>query len=121
MLGAERLELGSSRHLAIIAHDLADDRCRFEPGQASEIDRTFGLPRPHEHAALAAAQRVDVPGTEQILRLRVLSDCDFDGLRAVARAHAGRDAETFMSVDGDGERGAKLRGVALHLRMKLET
>ena len=92
----------------------------FRPAMRARSMRAFGLSRAHEHAALAAAQRVDVPGPKQVLRLRVLGDGDFDRLGAVARAHAGRHAEPLVRIDRHRERRAHLGGVALDLRMKVE-
>ena len=73
-----------------------------------------------EDAAIAGAERVDVAGAEQVLRLGVIGDGDLDGGRLVLHADAGGDAESRVGIDGDGEGGAKLRGVALDLRVQVQ-
>ena len=54
-------QVGHARHLAVVAHDLADDAGRLAAGEARQIDRTLGVPRAHEHAAPPRAQREHVP------------------------------------------------------------
>jgi hypothetical protein len=73
-----------------------------------------------EDAAVAGAEGVDVAGAEEILRLGVVGDGDFDGFGAVAGADAGADAEAFVGVDGNGEGGAETGGVDLGLAVEAE-
>lgn len=44
-------------HAAIGVHQLAQDRCRAQAGQARQVHRTFGMPTAGQHPAIAGAQR----------------------------------------------------------------
>ena len=68
VLRADGLQLGHAGHLAVVVDDLDEDRARVQSGQPREIDRSLGLPRAHQHAAVARPQRVDVAGTNEVLR-----------------------------------------------------
>ncbi len=86
---AEHFELGPAGHLAVVAHDFADDGRRLQSREAAQIDAAFGLPRANQHAAVAGAERIDMARAKQILRLGVLGDGDLDRRRPVVGAHAG--------------------------------
>ena len=58
----ERLELGQPRHRAVVVHDLGEHAGLLEPREPGEVDRGLGVTGALEHAALAVAQREDVPG-----------------------------------------------------------
>ena len=62
VLGAEADEVVAAGHLAVVAHDLADDGRLLEAGHAGQVDAALGLPRADQDAAVAAAQRVHVAG-----------------------------------------------------------
>ena len=68
VLPRELRQLRHARHRAVLVHDFADDAGRIEAGHARQIDGGFGLPRAHEHAAVARAQREHVPGSREIGR-----------------------------------------------------
>ncbi len=69
VLGTERLEVGHAGHLAVGLDDLDDRRRRRKARELAEIDRAFGLARPHQHAAVAGAKRVDVARTHEVVGL----------------------------------------------------
>ena len=71
MLPAERDQVGDARHLAVVAHDLADDAGGIEPGEARQVDRCLRLAGAHQHPAPAGAQRKDVAGTGKVRRGRL--------------------------------------------------
>ena len=48
------LEVGHARHVAVLAHDLADDARGREAGEAREVDGALGLAGAHEDAPLRA-------------------------------------------------------------------
>src|SRR5215469_14657039 len=57
MLLAKRDQVRNARHLAVVAHDLADHACRSESCHAGQIDRSLGLAGAHKHAAAARSKR----------------------------------------------------------------
>ena len=103
MLARELDQLGHARHLAVVAHDLADDAGRLAPREARQIDRALGLTRADEHAAAPRAQREDVPGDDQIVGPRVARDRDADRLGPLARRDAG--GRPVARVDAHREGG----------------
>ena len=50
--------------------DLADHAGRIQAREPREIDGRFGVPDALEHAAVASAKRVDVPGASEVARAR---------------------------------------------------
>jgi hypothetical protein len=58
--GAERGEIGETGHFAVVAHNFDDDGGGREAGEATEIDGA------NEHAAIARAERVDVPRAHEV-------------------------------------------------------
>ena len=106
---ANCLQLRPAGHLAVFPQDLADDGGRLATGQAGQVDAALGLPGPHEHAAVAGPQRVDVPRPQQVLRLGVLGNRHLDRLGPVAGADVPVVTPNLgWGVDGDGERRAEL-------------
>ena len=106
---AELDELRHSGHGAVFAHDFADDAGGSQPGDAREIHGSFGLAGADEDAAIARAQRKNMAGTREILRLRLWIDGGKDGNGAVGSADAGGD--TDARVNCFRERGAVDGGV----------
>ena len=86
-------ELRHAGHGAVFAHDFADDAGRIESGDARKIDAGFGLPGAHQHAAIARAQRENVAGTREVLRLGLGIDGGEDGDGTVGSADTGGDAD----------------------------
>ncbi len=83
-------------HGAVFGHDLADDAGRVQPGQTREIDGCFRLPRAHQHAAVARAQRKRVSGAKQIARTsRRIEQCLNRRGAIVRRNSRGRAAARF--------------------------
>ena len=112
MAGSERLEVRKSRHRPIVAENLANDAGRHEPGEPGEVDRTLGLPRAHEDAAAAGAQREDVTRRHDVGRAGIGPDGGADRRRAIDRGDAARD--TVACIDRDGEGRAERRPVLAH-------
>ena len=79
-------------HGPVLAHDLADDAGRVEPGEPGDVDRRLGMAGADQHAAGPGDQRKDMAGRDQGLRAVGRIDRDGDGPRAVGGADAGRNA-----------------------------
>ena len=58
---------GQALHRAVVVDDLGEHARGREPGEPGEVDRGLGVAGALEHAALAVAQREDVPGPGQVL------------------------------------------------------
>ena len=99
----ESRQLGEARHRSVGVGDLADHADRPEPRHDAEVDGRLGLSRADQHAALASAEREDVPRLHEVGRPRRRVREDVNGARAIGRADAGRDA--LAGVDADRERG----------------
>ncbi len=102
---------GDAGHLAVVAHDFADDAGGIESGHAGEVDGGLGLAGADEDAALAGAQREDVAGAGEVARRGLGIDGGADGVGAVGGGDAGGDA--FACLDGLSECGAEAGGVVL--------
>src|SRR5690606_3683276 len=72
-----------------------------------EIDRALRLPRAHEDAALARAEREDVPRRHEVLGLALAARGETQGVSAIGGADAGGDA--VARLDAHRERGAEAR------------
>ena len=75
----------------------------IEPGEARDIDRRLGVAGAHQHAAVPGDQREDMAGRDDVAIVLGRIDGDGDGVGAVMRGDAGRDA--FPRLDRDGEGG----------------
>ena len=111
VLRAELEQVGNACHRSVVLHDLAHDARRDEPGETREVDCGLRLSGALEHAAGSRAQREHVTGLHEVPAVLRGIDRDLDRARAVLRGDAGRDP--FARLDGDGERGAVRRLVAL--------
>ena len=70
MLRCERLELGSARHIALVGtDDLTQHARRPDARETRQVDRRLGVAGAFENAAGTTAQREDVAGTDEVLRL----------------------------------------------------
>ena len=108
-------QIGQPRHGAVVVHDFADDAGRIESGKAREIDGSLGVAGADQHAAILGDQREDVAGRHDVAVILGRIDGDGDGVGAVMRRDAGRDA--FPRLDRDGEGGRMPRPVrARHQR-----
>jgi hypothetical protein len=105
----EALEVVHAGHLAVVAHDLADDGGGAQAGEAGQVDRALGVAGADQDAAGLGAQREDVAGADDVGGAEVLVAGDADGLGAVGRGDAGGDAAA--GLDRDGEGGAHVAGV----------
>ena len=115
---AECFQLGPARHFAVVAQDFADHRGGLEAGESAEIHASFGLSGANQHAAIAGTQRVDMPGPQQILRLRIFRNGHLHVVDRSLALDAGCHAKLGMGIDGDGERGAEMSGVGLVWRVR---
>ncbi len=93
----------AAHHRAVVGHDLADHAGRVEPGHARQVDRGFGLAGPHQHAALAGAQRKGVAGAQEVGRAGAGVDQPLDRVGPVVGRDAGR--HPAARLDRDRERG----------------
>ena len=103
-------EIIEARHRAVVLHDLADNARRIEAREARNVDRSLGVARAHEDAAIACGQRKDMAGRADRIGTVAGIDGDRNGPRAIVRANPGGDA--FLRLDGDGEGGLERRFVA---------
>jgi hypothetical protein len=87
----EPQQLGHPRHAAVLVHDLADHAGRVQARHAGQIDGGLGVTAPHQHAAVACAQRKTCPG-------RARSDGRVFGSMAARTVAARSDAETPVLV-----------------------
>ena len=73
VLLAELHQVRNPRHRAVLVHDLADHTRGLSPAMRDRSTTAFGLPRPHQHTAVARAQRKHVPGPARssALELRI--------------------------------------------------
>ena len=70
VLGRERLELRAALHRAVVVHDLGEHARRVPAGEPGEVDGRLGVAGALQHAAVAVAQREDVPGPGEVGRRR---------------------------------------------------
>lgn len=110
VLEGEFAELRQAGHGAVGVHDFADDAAGTESGEAGEVDGGFGLTGADEDAAFAGAEGEHVPGTREVIGGGIGLHRGEDGVGAVCRGDAGGDADA--GIDGDGEVGAEVGGVA---------
>src|SRR3954470_12672968 len=94
-----------AHHRAVVVDELADDADRRQAREPSQVDSRLRVPRPRQHAALAGAQRQDVPGADEVPGRRVAVGEDLDRTQAVSGADARRDS--CGGVDRHGVRGAQ--------------
>ena len=81
VLLGETLELREPRHRPVVVHDLAQHSGRVQTGHPSEVDRGLGVTGPSQHATRDVAQREDVAGPGEVVRLRVGIDQRLDRRR----------------------------------------
>ena len=115
----ERDQVGQPRHGAVVVHDLADDACRIEPGEAGEIDGGLGMAGADQHAAVLGDQREHVAGRYHVAIILGRIDGDGDGMRPVMRRDAGRDPLARLDRHGEGGRMARAVGARHQLEMQL--
>ena len=118
VLAGEGLDLRPLHHRAVVVGELADHPDLGQAGERAEIDGGLGVPRAHEHAALAGDEREDVAGPHEVRRAHVGVGERARGVRALLGRDAGR--QPVDDVDGDGEGGAERRVVRRHHRREVE-
>ena len=114
VLSAERDQVWNASHLAVVAHDFADNAGRLKAGQASEVDGGFSLPGANQNAAPPGTQREDVARANEIGSGRFGVDGSTDGVSAVGGGNAGSNA--FAGFNGLREGGAEARRILLRHR-----
>ncbi len=105
MLLGELLQIGTTRHGAVVVHDLADHPGRLQTRQARQIHGRLGLPHSLQDAARLGAKRKDVPGSGQVGRPRFGVHRDLDRECPIVNADPGGYPQLLARVDRDGERG----------------
>ena len=111
----ERHQLRQPGHGAVVAHHLADDAGRVQPGQPRDVDGRLGVAGADQAAALARHQREHVARRHDVRRPAGRVDGDRHAAGAVVRRDAGGDA--VRRLDRDGERGLVAAAVgAAHQR-----
>ncbi len=95
-------QLGQARHLAVVAHDLADDADRAAAGELHEVHGRLGVARALQYAARLRAQRKDVARLHEVVRHCGRFGHHPDGASAVgcadARAHASRSVHAHLEI-----------------------
>ncbi len=104
VLVRERDQVRQAGHLAVVAHDLADDGDGLEAGKPRQVDGGLGVAGAAQDAAGDGLQREHVAGADEVARRRLVVGQQLHGAGAVEGADAGGDA--FAGVHGDGEGGA---------------
>ena len=107
------------RHVAVVVHDLADDACRIESGEAGDIDGSLGVAGADQHTAVLGDQREDVARRYHVAIILGRIDGDGDGMRAVVRRDAGRNPFARLDRYGKGSRMARAVRARHQLEMQL--
>ena len=113
---AEWNQVRNARHLAVIAHNLANHARRVQPRQPRQVYRCLGLARPHQHPAPARPQRKHMPRPRQVARIGARIDGRTNRMRPVRRRDSRR--HSLARLNRLGERCAKPRRVLLRHRKK---
>ena len=100
---AHHFEIRKPRHVAVRLHDLDDRRGGMQPGETTEVDRTLGLAGSNQNATLPSSKRIDVSGTDQIIRASRRVGQQLDRGRSIGGADPGGHTMPWMSIDADGE------------------
>ena len=108
VLFREDLQVGHSRHGAVILHDLADDAAGLEPSQPREIHGALRLAGAHQDTALAGEDGEYVPRAHDVSGLHVVCDGRADRRGTVVGRDACRDAAPRLDGDGEGRLEARL-------------
>ena len=61
------LQFGAPGHGSVFVQDFTDDANRGQSGQASQINRRFGLAYAPQHTSLARTEGKDMPGPAQVV------------------------------------------------------
>ena len=120
VLGADGFKVSHAGHVAVLAHDFDQHRAGVQPREPRQINRAFGLTRTHQHPALARPQRIDVPGTNEIVGRGSLINQQLDRLDAIE----GRDPRAHpvppVPVNRDGQRRTPGAGVRRRLGNEIQ-
>ena len=103
-------EVRQPRHRAVIVHDLADDAGRIETGKPRDIDSRLGVPRTHQNTAIPRHQRKYMAGRNDVRCAFGRVDGNGNGMGAVVRRDAGRNALTRFDGNGKGRLVPRLVG-----------
>ena len=114
VLSAERDQVWNAGHLAIVAHNFADNAGRLKAGQAGEVHGGFRLPGANQNASLPGTQREDVARANEIGSCGFGVDGRTDGVSAVGGGNAGSNA--FAGFNGLREGGAEAGRILLRHR-----
>ena len=99
MLRCELLQVWQARHCSILTHDLTDDCCRLQAGQASQIDARFCVTSPRQHTTRLRPQRKHVSRLHQIQWCACLINHYLNRARPITRRDAGGDTRRRIYAD----------------------
>ena len=102
MLLGESQKFWQPRHAAIVVHHFADDAGGRQSGESRDVDRSFGMARADQHAAVARDQRENVTRRHNVERGFRRINGDRDGVRAVLSRDARGDPFTRLDRHGEG-------------------
>ena len=97
----EHFQIGQAGHLAVVAHDFADDRDGLEAGEPGEVEGGLGMAGPPQDAAGDTLQRENVAGTDEIAGRGGVVGQQADGPGPIEGADAGGDALTGVHRYGE--------------------
>ncbi len=116
-LFGQRVEFVARGPIAALAENFDQHAGRLQPGHPGQIDRALGVAGPPQHAPLLGHQRVKMPGTNEIGRLRLRVE-DFDDRPCPLRRRHARATRTMIHRHGEGR--LKRRRIVLDDRRQIE-
>ena len=101
MLTRETDQVVEAGHGPVLVHDLADHSRGIEPRETRDIDRSLGMARADQHAAVARRQREDMARSNDVVGTLRRIDRDGDGARPIRGADTSGNA--FLGLDRSRE------------------
>jgi len=117
---AELGQVWNAAHVSVRGDHLDPDAAGVEPGESAQIDDALGVSYADQDAAIAGAERVDVPGSYEITWFGGWVDEHLDCFGAFVCGDSGGQAVLWVPVYGDGEGGTTGRGVDGGLAVEIE-
>jgi len=111
-------QLRQALHRAVVVDQLAQHACGRQAGERHQIDGRLRVAGALQHAARTGAQREDVAGLHQLLRVGIGIGQNLDRAGAVVGADA--RGNPLRGIDGDREIGAVALAVARDHRPEAE-
>ena len=103
--------------VAALAEDFDQHAGRLQAGHPRQVDGTFGMARPAQHAAFLGHQRVEMARADEVGRLAVGIEDFADRLGPLRRGDAGA---AMAVIDRHGEGGAQRRGIVFDDRRQVQ-